>query len=116
MEHVTISKDKLLKKLKENRETHRAQFEEALKGWHQRVLQVLEKALEDARAGRQFQTHFALPQPADHTPEYDAVIDQVEWHEDDLIYLELRDFNKFIRDDWGWKADFLATNAMYTTH
>lgn len=113
MEHVKISKNKLLKKLKANRENHRKIFEEALEGWKERVLAHLKIAVLDAQAGRKFVTHINLPQPIDHTGEYDAIIDQIDWNEEDVIYLDLHLFNQFIRDDWGWKADFLSNATMY---
>jgi hypothetical protein len=113
MQEVLISKDKLLTKLKENRETHRAQFKEALEGWKERVLEELEKAVENAKKGLKYETYFSLPRPEDHTEEYNAVIDQVEWNEEEQIELDLHSFNQFIRDDWGWKKDFLTNSAMY---
>lgn len=115
METVLISKQKLLEKVKENRELHRTTFEEALQGWKYRVLEELEKAISDAKKGRDFRTYFSLPQPEDHTPEYDAVIDQIEWSEEGKIELTFHQFNQFVRDDWGWKQDFLANTSMYVS-
>ena len=113
MDTVLISKDKLLVKVKKNRDLHRETFESALKGWEKRVLEELKKAIEDAKKGLEFRTYFNLPQPTDHTPEYDAVIEQIEWSETDQIELDFHQFNQFIRDDWGWKQDFLSNTAMY---
>lgn len=92
---------------------HRSTFEEALQGWKERVLEELEKAITDAKKGREFRTYFNLPQPEDHTPEYNAVIDQIEWSENEQIELTFNQFNQFVRDDWGWKQDFLSNTAMY---
>ena len=114
MQAVLISKEKLLAKMKENRELHRKQFEEALDGWKTRVTVELERAYVNAQKGLKYETFFNLPRPDDHTEDYDAVIDQVEWNEEEQIELDLHSFNQFIRDDWGWKKDFLATNAFYT--
>ena len=114
MDKVIISKEKLLVKLSENRELHREQFEEALLGWKDRVLEELEESLDNARKGTKFNTQIMLPRPMDHTPEYDAVIDQVSWNELDQIELDLHSFNQFVRDDWGWKSDFLSNAVMYT--
>lgn len=115
MDEVFISKDKLLKKIKKNREHHRETFEKALMGWHSRVIEELEKEISDAKKGREFRTYFNFPQPTDHTPEYDAVIDQIEWSETDKIALDFHQFNQFVRDDWGWKQDFLSNTAMYVS-
>ncbi len=114
MEKILISKERLLSQMEKNRAEHRRQFEEALNGWKERVLEELGNAIVDAKAGRKFSTFINLPQPVDHTPEYDAIIDQVNWHLEDQIELSLREFNQFVRDDWGWKKDFMATNVFYS--
>ena len=113
MDTVKISKDKLLKKLKKNRDNHRKTFEKALEGWKQRVLKELDKALKDAKSGRRFVTSFELPQPADHTADYDAVIEQIDWNEEEFIFLDFYQFNQFVRDDWGWKNDFMSVAERY---
>lgn len=114
MKTVIISKDRLLKEIKKNRDQHRSTFEEALQGWKERVLEELEKAINDAKKGREYRTYFNLPQPEDHTPAYDEVISQIEWTEENKIELDFNQFNQFVRDDWGWKKDFLANTSMYT--
>ena len=114
MKTIKISKNKLLTKMRENREAHRKQFEEALEGWKERVIEELEKAVENAKKGIKFETFFHLPRPDDHTADYDAIIDQVEWNERGEIELDIHTFNQYVRDDWGWKEDFISTNAMYS--
>lgn len=114
MQLITVTKEKLLVKMRENRDLHRKQFEEALNGWQERVLAELEKAVSDAKKGLKFTTSFNLPRPSDHTSEYDEIIEQVEWNEEEQIDLDLNSFNQFVRDDWGWKRDFITTNAFYT--
>ena len=116
MKVIDVRKDRLLTKLKENRENHRKTFEEALDGWQKKVIDELQKAVRDARAGRKYTTTFYLPQPQDHTAEYDAIIEQVEWEEDETISLDPISFNQFVRDDWGWKTDFLNNTMVYMNY
>ena len=52
MRTVKISKEKLLAKLRENREDHREIFEEALEGWKIKVIENLEQAVKEAKASR----------------------------------------------------------------
>ena len=113
METVLVSKDKLLKKMRENRAKHREQFEAALAGWQQTVLEALEQAVEDARDGKKYPTAFHLPQPQDHTDEYTDAIEAIEWNEEEQIELDRHEFRQFVRDDWGWKRDFLTSNSAY---
>ena len=100
MKTVSISKDKLLKKVKENRDLHAKQFKEALDGWHESVIEELEVAVVNARRGIKYKTHFNLPEPFDHTQEYNSLISQIEWNEEAKINISLDDFNKFIMDEW----------------
>jgi hypothetical protein len=113
MKQVHISKGKLLEAIKNNREIHRREYEEAIEGWQVRVIDELRLALDKALGGEEYNIWFNLPKPDNHLDEYDAVIDQIEWHEADTIDLDIIDFNKYIRDDWGWKEDFLHQTAMY---
>lgn len=113
MQFIEVKKEALLEKLKENRDKHRKLFEEALDGWEKRVVEELKKAVSDAKAKREFRTTFFLPQPVDHTSEYDAIIEQVEWDVNETIELSPQQFNQFVRDDWGWKEDFLNNTSFY---
>lgn len=115
MKQVIISKEKLLQKIKENKNNHRAIFEDALAGWKERVTEELNQALNDAMAGKKFRTYFDLPQPIDHTPEYVTIIEQIEWTEEKQIELDFIQFNQFVLDDWGWKEDFLMNASTYTS-
>lgn len=114
MKTIHISKTKLLERLKENRKNHVKQFEEALEGYKELVIEELNQSLRDAKLGKRFRTFIQLIEPADHTRDYDAIIDQVEWHEAEIIELDRQEFNNYVRDDWGWKEDFLQTMSFYS--
>lgn len=114
MKNVFISKEKLLSKIKENRNSHQKQHEDALEGWQEKVIVGLEDFLNKAKSGIEFYTHLDLPEPESYTQDYDDIIAQIEWNEEKVIELDLNDFKKFILDDWNWKNDFLGTNAFYS--
>ena len=116
MQTIEVNKVTLLLKLRENRDKHRKVFEEALEGWRRNVLDELTLAVAEAKAGKQYRTYFNLPQPEDHTRDYDAIIEQVEWEVEDTITLTQQQFNQFVRDDWGWKEDFLANTVHYMNY
>ena len=114
MNSVTISKEKLLKQLKQNREEHKEIYDLALKGWKHQVITELNIALEKANADDEYQTYFDIPEPENHIKEYDEIISRVEWHESDTIQLDLREFNQFVRDCWDWMPSFLNQAAYYS--
>lgn len=114
MKTVLISKDKLLNKMAANRNGHHADFVEAHCGWQEKVIEELEKALKNAKEDIEFITNFNIPEPIDHTDEYDQIIDQIKWNEEEQIKLDYRDFNRFVLDNWDWKDEFIGTNAFYS--
>lgn len=114
MKTIHISKTKLLERLKTNRKAHVKQFNEALEGYRDLVIEELNQSLRDAKLGKHFRTFIQLVEPQNHTPDYDAIIDQVEWHEAEIIELDRSEFNHYVRDDWGWKEDFIQTMSFYS--
>lgn len=114
MSTVRVKRVDVLDKLNDNRDGHRATFEEALTGYHAAVIEHLEAALADARAGKKFTPSIYLPEPQDHTRDYDRVIALLGMSLDEELELSAMEFSQYVLDDWGWKGDFIATSANYT--
>lgn len=114
MKNVKISKGKLLTKLRENRDSHLKQYEEAISGWQEEVRKGLSVLLQNATTGESFSTFLNLPEPKSYTLDYDEIISQIEWNEEDHIELSHSEFKQFILDDWNWKHDFAGATAMYS--
>jgi len=114
MEIVKVKKSELLEVLKKNRAAHRAIFEEAQKGYRVKAIEFLDKALQDAREGREIKTFIQLQAPIDQTFDYDRAIKMIKMCVEDTIEINEQDFACFVMDDWSWKKQFLATNAFYT--
>lgn len=114
MELVRLDKDDLLGILRENREQHRAIFEEALEGYRDEGIRLLEQHIADIRAGKVREVFIRVPRPQDHTSDYDRVIRMLEMSQDDVIEVSEQDFRSYVMDDWAWKQDFLVSNRMYS--
>ena len=114
MNGVTVKKEELLAKLKENRKAHRSIFLEAQEGYKKAVIETLEERLASARDGSKVQVHIRLDAPEDHTDEYDRSIAMLEMSVDDEIEVTANEFACFVMDDWGWKHDFLLSNSAYS--
>lgn len=110
---VRIRRKDLLDKLQANRDGHRAVFDEAIAGYHKAVIEALEKALADAKAGKKYRPEIFLPEPADHTPDYDRAIAMLEMSLDEELELSAGEFAQYALDDWGWKRDFIQTTSIY---
>jgi len=111
---VTVERDALLAIVKGNREKHREIFLDAVKGFRDKVIEILEQRLADARAGRRLNVRINLPTPIDQTREYDRVIKMLEMSVDPRIELTQSEFSQYVMDDWSWKHQFSKTNSTYT--
>jgi hypothetical protein len=110
---VRVRRLDVLDKLKSNRDGHRETFEEALEGFHKAVVLHLTQALKDAKAGKRYTTAVHLPQPQDHTRDYDRTIAMLAMSLDEELELTSLEFAQFVLDDWGWKGDFITTASNY---
>ena len=110
----TIRRIDLLGRLRINREAHRKIFEQALVGYRKAVIEVLDKSISDAKAGKRISLFFNLVEPQDHTSEYDAVIDLFEMVQGDIVEISYGDFLRFVRDTWDWSNQFTASTSFYT--
>ena len=115
MQTVTVKKDELLAKLKENRKNHRKVFEEAIVGYKEKVVGELRKHLERAKRGERVPHHIQLDTPMDQTPEYDKAITMLEMSIHDEIELTANEFECLVMDRWRWKKQFVASNSIYVT-
>ncbi len=114
MDTVTVRKDELLKALRENRDSHRDAFLLAQEGWRETIIEELDRRLADARAAKKVHATFHMPEPQDHTTDYDRIIRMVEMNISDEIELDGYEFSRFVMDDWDWKAEWSGSNLAYT--
>jgi len=111
---VKVNKADVLVKLKANRSTHRAIFEEAVEGYRKEVTRQLKKHIKEMKSGKPKRTYISIPYPEDHTKDYDNAIEMLEMSVEDIVELDSEAFMAFYKDDWGWKNQFLASNSGYS--
>ena len=115
MTEVRLAKRAVINQLLENRKVHRQKFEEAMDGYRDEAVRVLEKHIENIKNNEPQQVYLNLPLPEDHSEDYDRAIQMLEWSLDDEVILNQREYSTYIMDDWGWKQDFDSTWAMYSS-
>lgn len=113
MKNLKFNKIELLETIKQNRETHRAIFEEAYDGFYKALVSQLDKMKEAALAQKKVSMYVGLTEPVDQTETYDKVIRMLELSTDDEITLDEREFGQYILDEWSWKGQFITSNALY---
>jgi hypothetical protein len=113
MEKVTVRKEALVEKLRENRELHLAQFKEAAQGYQQAMVKELRQeidAVESYPTHRVRITHFP---PEDHTSDYDRALRMLDMAIDETFIVTLAEFARYIDDDWEWKQIWNASTMKY---
>lgn len=113
MRAVNIRKEEFIDTVSVNRDAHRALFEKALEGYQRRLVRELQRRIADVKAGRRIEQYIRLPEPADHTDDYDRILAMAEMSVDDIIELGADDFARFVMDQWDWKQDFVDTATYY---
>jgi len=113
MEYIKVDKADLLEKLRTNREEHRSMFLKAQEVYRTAMIAELDRALQDAREGRDIVRMFRLPVPEDHTADFDTVIEMLEWEQGKTIKLAHHDFQQYVQNQWGWRASFAANTQSY---
>lgn len=115
MRTVRLNRDDFVAKVQSNRDSHRAVFEAALVGYRDRWVSELERRLHDVRRGHAIDQYFRLPEPEDHTDDYDRILTMARMSVDEVIELSEDEFAMYVMDQWSWKGSFTQTATMYAT-
>lgn len=113
MTSMTMKRESLIEIIKKNRDEHRDTFLEAQKSYREEVIAALDKMLSDARMGNKIKRQITLPEPEDHTKEYDAIILMLEMCVSDTIEVDSHEFQQYVMDEWGWKRNWIENTASY---
>ncbi len=118
MKQITVKKDELLEKLKDNRDKHRLMVLKAQKGFKIAAKKKLEELLAKVNSNRlvDFYTLHELNQPMDKTEDYDRVIEMLEMEIENEVKVSESEFRCFVQDKWGWTDQMLLSNTKYTRH
>ena len=111
MREVTVRKDEFITRVSANRDNHRAVFERALDGYRRRIIAELERRVDDVRRGVSIDQRIGLPEPEDHTDDYDRVLTMAQMSVDDTITLSSSDFAMYVMDQWDWRQSFATTHG-----
>ncbi|HLP82099.1 MAG TPA: hypothetical protein VK141_08975, partial [Nitrosomonas sp.] len=109
MRTVKIERTKLLKEVIKNRANHKKEYDEAMQGYRELVIEALSEKLEDAKKHEDITHYIDLDRPENHLREYDRVIRMLEMSVDKVIELQANEFAQYVTDEWSWKESFVTT-------
>lgn len=111
---VTIKRDELLKRLRQNRDKHQSVVKEARIGYAEKAKALLFERLDKFQSGKIVSLSFNLAMPASYLNAYDDAITAFEMHTGETVELTVDDVNNYVNDKWTWKKSFLVANAHYS--
>jgi hypothetical protein len=138
---VLVKRELLVEALEHNKMAHKDEYEQALAGYKQALLDKLHEAIKAAKVRLKVRegeleklitnltdkdieqqpeyfplleaVHVQMPVPKSHADEYDAAIDMFTWDTRPELELTYAEFMCFVRDKWDWSADFNTISAFY---
>ena len=109
-----LTKINLLVVLKENRAKHQNTYNEALVGYREKLLEILNKMIVDIKDEKLTSHTIDLIIPKSYVKSYDECIKMLEFSSPfGDIELDESDFRHFVLDNWEWSREFSYSNSTY---
>jgi hypothetical protein len=112
-----VNREQLLQTLRTNRDEHHAVYTEALAAyrsgmvaWHREQV----AAIQDGRKVHRYAPS-SLPEPEDHTADYDRTIQMLEWAVSDTVEIDEQAFTELVLDEWSWSGRWRDSTHSYTS-
>ncbi|WP_338756790.1 hypothetical protein V9385_15650 [Pseudomonas juntendi] len=103
---VNVDRAELIKALKQGREKHLADFQQAKIDFEEAAVKFLTESLGRAQKGDLSDIVFKLPRPESHVGDYDEIIAMMEQSVDTTISLDSQSFRAYFLGEWDWKRGF----------
>lgn len=125
MDSLKFDRKVLLKAVRDNRDKHQTDYDEAVEGYKEAVVEALQKkiaffqkALADYKNGGELHpgASLGLTPPRHYMKDYNRVVKMLEMSHEDDIELSHEEFSQYVMDDWKWKENFTQSTALYSNN
>ena len=114
---ITVKVSKLLNILKENREKHKENYDNAVKKFLELSTNELTERLENIKQNKIEDINrilvFNLPVPVNYLSAYNEIINMLEFCAQEEIKIDSSQYNAWVEDKWDWSNHFLSNSACY---
>lgn len=110
---IEVSKEELIKTIKENKDRHIIEYDEAVKAYREEAKKQLN---EQKRALAKGNLHIRvnLVTPINKSDEYDKLVKMFEWEINKTVILSQGEFNEYVLDETDFAVAARASNSMYS--
>jgi len=122
-EGMTIKMDRkeLLFVVKEQLQKHTEEYEEAMKGWREKLAEECRRVHDDLVTPSTSKKVTKFPHelsklhccPEEHKDDFETTISMLESAQDELIELDQTTYERIVMGKFQWREAFTNTNAMY---
>jgi hypothetical protein len=109
---VNVDKNKLIEKIKANKEKHIKDYEEAVIAYRKEATAQLEKQSQRLAEGK-MDLSLHLVTPINAASDYDKVVEMFEWEKNDIVTLTQKEFNEYIHDETSYALAAKFSNSTY---
>lgn len=106
----------LLEKIREQRNKHIAEYEQAMRAWRSMMFAEADKIVQDSTDDlTKFPNSLSklIRCPEHHTDDFDTNIAMLEMAIDEVIELDQESYERLVLGKFEWRDSFMATNAFY---
>jgi hypothetical protein len=100
---ITMDRNILLQKLKENLDTHQTEFTQALANWKDAARAYAVDVLERVNLNDFSDLSFTVPRPQDSSNEINRAIEMVEYSTELEIVLDENTFRQWVSGEWSFR-------------
>jgi hypothetical protein len=115
-QQVTVKREALLEALVKGKQTHDAEYAQALDDYKAAVRRFLTEALERTDKGDYSDVTLRLPKPGYYGNEYINVIDMVKMSIDETFTIDGDSFRAYFRGEWSWRSTFEAASGSLKSY
>ena len=109
---ISIEKSKLIEKIKENRDIHIKEYEEAVIAYKKEAEVQLKRLNKELKNG-ELTLKLNLVTPVNRSKDYDKVIEMFEWEIQNIVKLTQKEFNEYIHDETNDALHVKMLNSTY---
>lgn len=110
---IRVEKKELLETIQSNMEKHVSDYEETERGFKKHYKSTLAEMINRFDETGKIETFLTFDQPQSHEEDYQSIIDMLQMSVDDEVEITYEQFQRYVRDNWEWKKDFIALSAQY---
>ena len=109
---IKLKKDKLIEKIKENKENHIKEYERAIIAYREEALKQLEQLKNEVTEGK-LDISLNLIIPVNNSENYDKIIEMFEWEVEKEVELSQNEFVEYVQDETNFALEARLSNSAY---